>query len=127
MYFFALVRKLRSTPTPKSFSVSLMNPACRASSRVMKVNRSLMSPSLIRFLISAYSTQPENSAVTEETRNSSSSVRSAGSMVDRSMSNCSLRMKWPRFGSARISAIKLSHSVRTRLTSILPIASKSVV
>ncbi len=53
VYFLAFVRKPRSTPTPKSLSVSLMKPAWRASSRLMKLNSSLMSGFLMRVLISA--------------------------------------------------------------------------
>ncbi len=53
VYFLALVRKPRSIPTPKSFSVSLMKPACRASSRLMKPNSSRMSLFLARLRISA--------------------------------------------------------------------------
>ena len=53
VYFFDFVRKPRSTPIPKSLSTSLMKPAWRASSRLMKPNSSLMSLFLARLRISA--------------------------------------------------------------------------
>ena len=73
VYFLSRAQETEIHADPKSLSDWLMNPACRASSRAMKPIRSRMSGFFTRRLISLYSTQPENSAVTELIRKSRNS------------------------------------------------------
>jgi hypothetical protein len=80
-----------------------MNPACRASSRAISWNSSVMSLFDPRRFISLYSTQPENSAVQEEIRKSMNSAFSLGSIPSQSTSSQSAFLrKWPLLGSAFI-------------------------
>jgi len=75
-----------------------MKPAWRLSSRAIMPISALMSGFSTFFLISLYSTQPENSLVTLLTRKSRNSLRSSGLMRLKfcfsSTSNSASRWKW---------------------------------
>ena len=79
------------------------------------------------FSISLYSTQPENSEVTDEMRKSRNSRCNGSGRSRISEANSGVRLKWSTLLSPSNSSISLSHSARTSETSMRFIASKSVV